>query len=337
MSLVRIITRLSEYPTELVRDLRTRGFEVETCLPPSEEQEAADLQITLDQCSPEGMSESISRALEDLDVVIVANGHGKGGKVRSIGMMVLSSEDDFQTFRKTSVPIQFNEIYTALLHERAQTRKPTTTTIAANWESWWQKTLSAGNQQLSGTWKYFRTTGRNLGDLSARTFSEAGIWMRAKKSSWTRGLHLQLEPEPDLVPSMFGLSGEITEAAEGSTPTPQIENVTTIRPKKPLGIWKPIAVGAAAILAVTLWLHSAHSRLKADQTASKEPSVQAVVPAVQVVQKIAKPDPAGTSKILAKSNISVDDSFQEVVVRHFDQPAPRMLPKDGVKRHVVVD
>jgi hypothetical protein len=33
----------------------------------------------------------------------------------------------------------------------------------------------------------------------------------------------------------------------------------------------------------------------------------------------------------------VDDNFQEVVVRHFDQPAPRMLPKDGVKRHVVVD
>jgi hypothetical protein len=50
---------------------------------------------------------------------------------------------------------------------------------------------------------------------------------------------------------------------------------------------------------------------------------------VQVVQKIAKPDPTGTSKILAKSNTSADDNFQEVVVRHFDQPAPRMLPKDG--------
>ena len=337
MSLVRIITRLSEYPTELVRDLRTRGFDVETCLPPSDEQEAADLQITLDQCSPEGMSESISRALEDLDVVIVANGHGKGGKVRSIGMVVLSSEDDFQTSRKTSVPIQFNEIYTALLHERAQARKPTATTIAANWESWWQKTLSAGNQQLSGTWKYVRTTGRNLGDLSARTVSEAAIWMKAKKSSWTRGLHPPLKAEPDLVPSMFSLSGEITEAADESTPTPQIENVTRIRPKRPSGIWKPIAVAAAAILAVTLWLHGAQSRLKADQTDSKEPSIQTVVPAVQVVQKIAKPDPTGTSKILAKSNTSVDDSFQEVVVRHFDQPAPRMLPKDGVKRHVVVD
>jgi hypothetical protein len=98
-------------------------------------------------------------------------------------------------------------------------------------------------------------------------------------------------------------------------------------------------VGAAAILAVTLWVHgSSASRSKADQAHSKEPSIQTVIPAVQVVQKITKPDPAAPSKILAKSNPNGDDdSFQEVVVRHPNQPAVRTLHKDGVKRRVVVD
>ena len=325
MPLVRIITRLSEYPTELVRDLRTRGFDVETCLPPSEEQETADLEITLDQCSSENMSAAISRALVNRDVVIVSNGHGDGGRVRSIGMVMLSSEEDFLASRKTSVPIQFNEIYTALLRERAESRAGA---ISANWDSMRQKT------KLNGTWKYFRTVGKNLGDLGSRTISEAGIWMKAKKSSWTNGRRPRVEP--DLVPSMFSLSEDRSEIPEDPAPTPQVENIAPIKASKPVVIWKPVAAGAAAILAVTLWVHgSSHSGLKAGQTA-KEPSVQTVKPAIQVTQKTEKPDPASVSKILAKSNTD-DNSFQEVVVRHLNQPAPRTTQKDGVKRRVVVD
>jgi len=326
MPLVRIITRLNEYPTELVRDLRTRGFDVETCLPPSEEQQAADLEITLDQCSAENMSDAITHALENRDVVIVSNGHGKGGRVRSIGMVVLSSEDDFQTSRKTAVPVQFNEIYTALLRERAQNR---VTAISANWESMRQKT-----QNLNGTWKYFRTIGKNLGDLGSRTISEAGLWMKGKRSSWTNGLRSGAEAEPDLVPSMFSLSGEISEAAEQGVPVPRNENVTPVRPSKPFRMWKPVAAGAAAILAVTLWVHgSSRSGVNAAEV-TKESSA-AAAPAIQGVQKIEKPDPASASKVLAKSN--PDDKFQEVVVRHFAQPTAKVIQKDAVKRRVVVD
>jgi len=328
MPLVRIITRLSEYPTELVRDLRTRGFDVETCLPPSEEQEAADLEITLDQCSPENLSDAISHALKNRDAVIVSNGHSNGGRVRSIGMVVLSSDEDFQTSRKTAVPVQFNEIYTALLRERAQNR---VTARSANWESMRHKT-----HQLNGTWKYFRTVGKNLGDLGSRTFSEAGIWMKAKRSSWTDRRRLRVNAEPDLVPSMFGLSGEVYETAE-PTLVPQVENVTPIKTKKPFAIWKPVTAGAAAILAVTLWVHgSSHLGLKADHP-SKESSIHAATaPAIQAVQKTEKPDPASVARILAKS--SSGDDFQEVVVRHFDQHPVRTIHKeDGVKRRVVVD
>jgi len=327
MPLVRIITRLSEYPTELVRDLRTRGFDVETCLPPSQEQQAADLEITLDQCSPENLSDALAHALKTRDVVMVSNGHGNGGRVRSIGMVMVSSDEDFQTSRKTAVPLQFNEIYTALLRERAQNRL---TAISANWESMRQKT-----QQLNGTWKYFRTVGRNLGDLGSRTMSEAGIWMKAKRSSWTDRRRLRVQAESDLVPSMFSLSGEVNEIAEPPL-IPRVESASPTNDKKTFSIWKPVTAGAAAILAVTLWVHgSSHSELKADQAGNESSVHAAVAPAIQAVQKAEKPDPSASSKVLAKSNS--DDNFQEVVVRHFDHSAPRTIEKDGVKRRVVVD
>jgi hypothetical protein len=271
------------------------------------------------------MSEAISYALKNRDVVIVSNGHGEGGRVRSIGMVMLSSEEDFLASRKTSVPIQFNEIYTALLRERAESRAGA---ISANWDSMRQKT------KLNGTWKYFRTVGRNLGDLGSRTISETGIWIKAKKSSWTNGRRPRVEP--DLVPSMFSLSEDRSEIPEEPTPISQVEIVTPIRAKKSFSMWKPVAAGSAAVLAVTLWVHgSSHSGgLKAEQ--AKESSVQAAPPAIQAVQKIEKPDPASGAKVLAKSNPD-DNSFQEVTVRHFHQPAPRTIQKDGVKRRVVVD
>ncbi|HSS96872.1 MAG TPA: hypothetical protein VLK33_07580, partial [Terriglobales bacterium] len=91
-----------------------------------------------------------------------------------------------------------------------------------------------------------------------------------------------------------------------------------------------VAAGAAAILAVTLWVHgSSPSALKA---ASKDSTVQTAAPAIQVVQKTG---PVAGTKVLAKSN--PEDNFQEVVVRHFDQPVPPAASKDGVKRRVVVD
>ena len=143
-----------------------------------------------------------------------------------------------------------------------------------------------------------------------------------------------MEAEPDLVPSMFSLSGEISEAVEEGVLVSEVENVTPIRPNKPFRIWKPVAVGAAAILAVTLWVHgSSRSGVKADEV-TKESSV-AAAPVIQVVQKTEKTDPASGSKVLAKSNPG--DNFQEVVVRHFDQPAAKAIQKDGVKRRVVVD
>ena len=104
MPLVRIIARLAEYPTELVRDLRARGFDVETCISRDEQQTAAGLEITIDQCSPENISQSVADAMTTKDVVILANAQAQGRSIRSIGMVLLSSENSMQTDRKTVVP-----------------------------------------------------------------------------------------------------------------------------------------------------------------------------------------------------------------------------------------
>lgn len=338
MPLVRIITRLREYPTELVRDLRTRGFEVETCLYQDKKQEAADLEITLDQCSTENMSESISHALSNKDVVIVAGANADKAKIRSIGMVLMSSEASVQNDRKTAVPVQFNEIYTALLrgrlHAKASFYKFNTVNVKASW----QKTVLVCSQRFSAGWKYCRTAGKNLGELGTRTASEVGIWAKSRK---LEGNTNSTKSEPDLVPSIFNLSGSIEDPSELSVPEQEIVSTAGTTNENKFHLWKPVTVGTVAILAITLWVHGfSNPRLKTDQSLPDTPDTkdvstqsQTLVPAVQVVQKVS-PAP----KMLAKSSQSTDDdSFQEVVVRHFSQPAHSALQKNGIKRRVVVD
>jgi hypothetical protein len=340
MPLVRIITRLREYPTELVRDLRTRGFEVETCLSRDEKQEAADLEITLDQCSPEGMSESISHALANKDVVILADANASHGRIRSIGMVLMSAEADVQTARKTAVPVQLNEIYAALLRGRLQPRKYIA--FPTDWESTWQKARLASHQQLRSAWKYSYTTGKNLGEFGGRTISEAGIWARSKRWTWSNRANSP-KVEPDLVPSMFNLSGDFDAPAELPAQMQEVPQPVNTKNRSTFSFWKPIGIGAIAILTVTLWLHgfslsgSNANHASAESKKDINAQSQTLLPATHTMQKAGIDDAASATKILAKSHVSGDDPFQEVVVRHFDQPAPRGVPKDGIKRRVVVD
>ena len=349
MPLVRIITRLREYPTELVRDLRTRGFEVETCVSQDEKLKAADLEITLDQCSAENMSDSISHVLANKDVVILADANADGGKIRSIGMVLMSAEASVQNDRKTTVPVQFNEIYTALLGGRLRTRQSFYSFKPANLERLWQKAVLVSTQRFSGTWKYCQTVGKNLGELSMRTISEAGVWAKSKKLSWKANARTNSsKSEPDLVPSIFNLSSVENDPAETF---PQNREIMLIpRDSRQIAgafhLWKPLAFGSVGVLAVALLIHSfLRSPLKANEVPSDNPkgvSAQPLypVPALQVIQKTGSDDAIVAPKILAKSRTVDDDDYfqEEVVVRHFTKPSPgRALTKNGIKRRVVVN
>jgi hypothetical protein len=328
MPQVRIITRPSEYPTELVKDLRARGYEVETHVSGAAITESADLEITLDHCALENANELLSKALLSKDVVIFADSQGKGRKIQSIGMVLLNSEGA-ESPRKMAVPESLNEIYTALLRGRAESRKIS----AANWISIREKMSRASNQRLRTAWSHCHAIGKNLSQFSSQTFSEAIIWAESRK--WFK--KSQPQAEPDLVPSMFNLSGAERDPSEA--PSQIQEEMRPISEQKwaigTFRFWKPVAAGLVAILAITLFLHGfTHSRPNSSNVVdTQSPSM---VPAA-VLAKDGKDDAA--PKVLAKSHANNgDDYFQEVVVRHFRQSAPaKALPKDGVKRRVVVD
>ena len=144
---------------------------------------------------------------------------------------------------------------------------------------------------------------------------------------------------------MFYLSGVESYSTEPAVENPELEvsqSTHTSNTVRPFRLWKPVAVASAAVLAIALLFHGfSHSTLKANQISQEnnKGSVQpqVLIPAAQVIRKIGKADSETASKVLAKSR-NDDDTFQEVVVRHFTQPSPRTaLPNGGNKRRVVVD
>lgn len=346
MPLVRIITRLAEYPTELVRDLRARGFDVELSVSGDERQKTAALEITFEQCSEENVSQSVADAMANKDVVIVANSQRGSEKIRSIGMVLLSSKTSLQTAHKTAVPAQFSEIYNALLHQRlGDHRIPST--FVANWGLRWEKIVLVTIQRASNSWKYCYAVGKNLNKFTSQTISEVVIWIESRKLSWrSRKIWWQTEhPEPDLVPSMFNLSLPEKDLPEMPAMAEKVVQ-GSIRSSKGTGfsLWKPATLGAVAVVTVVLLLHSFAPSSKANQIPSEEKNginiepPQTLVPNAQALSKPGKDDDAAASKVLAKSHPSDDEYFQEVVVRHFTQPPPKAVPKDGsIKRRVVVD
>jgi len=346
MPLIRIITRLTEYPTELVKDLRARGFDVETCLA-GEQQEAIDLEITLDQCSPKEISETVCDALANKDVVILADAdsEAKGRKIRSIAMVLLSSEASAQSAHKTIVPEQLGEIYTSLLRGRRGTRR-----VFSAYK--FKQTAESLRQKIvlrSGQWlKYGQTTGRNLGRISVQAVSEAAVWIGSRKLSWrTRAPFNSSTTEPDLVPSMFNLSSPQIEDTETAEPEQKIiqagespENASRVRT---VYLWKVLALGSVGVLTIALLL-SGFSRapVKANQSSSENKKIlseqpQTAIPAPVELQRAAKSDVSIASNTLAKSHTGDNDYFQEVVVRHFKRPATNTLPKNGIKRRVVAN
>jgi hypothetical protein len=142
---------------------------------------------------------------------------------------------------------------------------------------------------------------------------------------------------------MFNLSGDFDAPAELPAQMQEVPQPVNTKNRSTFSFWKPIGIGAIAILTVTLWLHgfslsgSNANHASAESKKDINAQSQTVLPVTHAMQKVGIDDAASATKILAKSHVSSDDPFQEVVVRHFDQPTPRGVPKDGIKRRVVVD
>jgi hypothetical protein len=334
MTLVRIVPRLNEYPTELVRDLRARGFTVETQYAPHREA-SADLEIRMEQYPYEGVCKELAEIVAGNDLVILAGAGTDERKIRSIGMVLLSPESELLTASKTAVPSQLNELYFALLRSRLKPERRPALQVARERARQWSSFLKVQSAAK-------RTAMRRM---YIRVSAEAALGIRALKLWWSRiNSHRVVKTEPDLVPSMFSLSSP--EERDAAEPAPVQEFAgSQPRPKPAMWYsrnWRPISVGAlAALMACFLWLFDfSHPTASADQTSHLKPAdSQVTQPApVSHAGNASKVPP---SKVAEKSHAvadASDDDFQEVVVRHFTDPSSKASqPTDGVKRVVVVD
>lgn len=364
MPLVRIFTRLSEYPTELVRRLRSRGFDVETCVSRSPEQISADLEISLEQCSLDGVAETITCDSSPKDVYILANANADERKIRSIGMVLLNAVESAESVQKTAVPAQVLEIYTALLRQR---HGGGTSREAAygNWKEWprvrrvaemlGQKARSTAQELSIYCNKKFELFGARLGQSLVHTTN----YLREGPAMFTRwyesrifgkqggaleldikGNHLQVDPE--LIPSMFNLSGDQADEVEPSDLDQKLIHVVASRPPKTsqLNMWKGFAFALAGVLAIA-FLTQGFSRTPASAKDKSDPvaPVSAVAEPQKAIVKVGGEVVPEQTTLKVVHKLSAEDAyFDQVVVRRFTPSTAKALPvKAGIKRRVVVD
>jgi hypothetical protein len=364
MPLVRIFTRLSEYPTELVRRLRSRGFDVETCVSRSPDQVSADLEISLEQCSIDGVPDTITCDSSPKDVYILANANAGERKIRSIGMVLLSEGEGTESVQKTAVPAQVLEIYTALLRQR-QAGEQSREAAYGNWKEWrrvrrvaetlGQKTLSVAQELSICCDKKFELFGAKLGQAlvhtmhylrqvpaiftgwyESRIFGKQGRELELE----IKGNHFQLDPE--LIPSIFNLSDDQAEAVGRSETDQKVIHVVTSRPPKTskLNMWKGFAFGSVGLLAIAL-LTQGFSRTPAsakDKSDSVAP-VTAVAEPQKAIVKVGPEVVREQTTLKRVRKLSAEDIyFDQVVVRRLTPSTAGALPaKAGIKKRVVVD
>ena len=90
MRLAKVISGLDQYSGELTLELLKQGFEVQTSSTGETGSVAADLEITLNQCSPEAASSLIGNSPSTRDMCVFVTPRAMAGQIRSIGIYVLT-------------------------------------------------------------------------------------------------------------------------------------------------------------------------------------------------------------------------------------------------------
>jgi hypothetical protein len=344
MSLVRVMTRLPEYPAKLVRDLRSHGFEVETCVTKDAAQHPADLEITVDYCSPDGVSEAISGVGHDRDLYVVMTPETRKAKVRSIGMVVIGNEGEGA---RILMPKQLTEICEALLG------KPE---VAANgrvidWTIWTDvKRLGLCVYDV-----FSEISGETL-QLGRQLWAASMDWVQSRRQKPVN--HEASEIDEQLVPTMFALSSDRLEEPEpivetsphAMAPKKFGKEIFAILRQQRRGALAPMAIMAILVFGVFLFGHSPHSRTVADRPLTGQQGN--AVSSDQQIQKAAepnalqtprlKPGPVVAATMIRSGNVTqqrkndIEYFAEDVTVRHFATPNLGSQ-QPGIKRRIVVD
>ncbi len=115
MPLARIFTQVPEYSIRLVEELLARGFDVHTTKPGDTPQDPADLEISVEQCSPENAARLAGDMSAKHDMCVFVSSEAVG-RVHSVDMVVLKPRATSGS--KSVTAAQVIEISSAIVRPR---------------------------------------------------------------------------------------------------------------------------------------------------------------------------------------------------------------------------
>jgi hypothetical protein len=224
MPLARIITPVPEYSAGLAQDLRSLGFEVQTCAPGLAARDSADLEITVGLCDPDDAAKLIGDVSTKKDMCVFVGPQAASGKIRSIEMFVVKPKR--QVVQGTVTPAQVIEISSALL----RSRKPKMVEPVplprhrARWEAIGQGAKAAKKDILLTTRAWLngaRSTGQMLAVILEEYWEVVGEFFveveqetarlgrrlasMVRRAAWRLSTRQRQDDDSDLVPSLFNL------------------------------------------------------------------------------------------------------------------------------------
>ena len=202
MPTVRVIARLPDYPGKLVRELRARGFDVETRVASGLDTQAADLEIRLEHCPPEHLSAMVAGAPDHEAVCMLLESAPGADGVRVLRLVLIANDEQIQAHAYTPLPKSVVEMCTALLNKPAG-QTPAAISPAQLKPSPVMRTLLRNYAAAARTFCVTRAT--RVGEVLKLGKQVAKPPMGAGEGIADNASH------SELVPTMFNLSGSPVE------------------------------------------------------------------------------------------------------------------------------
>ncbi|HEX4489004.1 MAG TPA: hypothetical protein VH088_22205 [Terriglobales bacterium] len=362
MPLARITTPLPEYFERLAQDLRARGFDVEAASPGQYFSNAADLEITVKQCSPEEAGKAAAASGKDMCVLLGPDAKTTG--IRSIEMIVLQPKAEAAEHARHFVtPAQVIEISSSLISsdevqpqqteavERvdiwpkvkaaAQTSWDEIAKTTAHWmenvtaacHAGWEKT----KQAYVPAKEFFSEIGEETRKLGKNTADNLTAFVRRAKKNGA-------DQDEQLVPSMFDFSEELSSDAPPTTgedkPVIEMPKRKAVLVDKRFG--KAALVAGAAAVAVLLTVSVMRRPHQLPAVVNEAPVAKAAETAPVALKPSAMVEHNGAKSAVhlasAKQVIHTSEA-SDTVVRYGNRPV-KQKPADshpGIKRYSDLD
>ncbi len=326
MALARITTQFPEYSVALARSLRSQGFEVHTCAPGETTSKPADLEITLKPCAQEDRQTAIDQQATDKDMYVVVSPGIDASQVRSIEMVVLRPRAELEMARETVTPAQVIVMSLALFRGKGFNPRP----LTGRWR--------AAQAKAAATWELACALCWHVSKTAKKQFQKVRAGLKNHRPQTRKEVPVKVESgiDPELVPSMFGLSSEALGV--GTSDFVQVEFAPQRSWREPLVnfavkrwgiVASAIVIGLLSVVLPQLWHSNAVSQAaSAAHQSEPVPSVASAAPIARPVPALAKTPANSTRKAKAVAKSETDEDIEasfgnDVTVRRFPPAGAR--------------